>query len=582
MWCLRSTATGDKRCSSPLNNHPKGTIYQYPPSGAWYHSSSSDSKLPISISCPAPSTTFPSAVKTKHHKQQNAKQNQNVKFLLHHPTTTLLLLLNIFLAYQYWNHRIPPSSVCKSYNKICTQHEWWRSFTGATAHFEPLHIGFKMMSLHTLGKELEGGFGSLIFLVYNVALVVMCTMVMMGMVYGRLVWTRYRANGEGEGALQEKEKRLKETSTVGYSGVLFAWMVITTLERNQATCPVPFFSDVCFSTHHVPGIPWLKFNIAPIVSLFVAQFIMPRVSFMGHLAGIACGFGLHWGWGMPPLEVCSPNVLIGGVYLIFCLGVSRRLIPVIPFSGETASTEDDTVSGLESGGVGAVSGVNSQVSIIADSETEDAIMTGKQRKKQRELDEVLRKQRTLLLIRNLIGISSVASVFLFDFTSSLVLSQIILFVYFVVGTQSSCIVWTYIHIIRAENDMIDTEKDRSGVLWRGYVVASTLGIVVDSMSMASWVVLNTIVSADRSPRVNLVSACLFMVVRICTNILGILVSSKILHDFGQVGSGIFIQLFSWVISSSKKVGDVLFLSQIPLWTAFEGRGVRLGSRTRAT
>jgi membrane associated rhomboid family serine protease len=226
MWCLQSTATGDKWCSSPLNSYPEGTIHQYPPGGAWYHSSSSDSKPPISISCPSPSTTFPSATQTKRHQQQNAKQNQNVKFLLQHPTTALFLLLNTFLAYQYWNHRISPSSVCKSYNKICTQHEWWRSFTGATAHFEPLHIGFNMISLHTLGKELEGGFGSVIFLVYNIALVVMCTMTMMGMVYGRLVWARYRPNGEGEGALQEKEKGLKETSTVGYSGVLFAWMVM--------------------------------------------------------------------------------------------------------------------------------------------------------------------------------------------------------------------------------------------------------------------------------------------------------------------------------------------------------------------
>ncbi|KAL3790312.1 hypothetical protein HJC23_002938 [Cyclotella cryptica] len=583
IWCLQSTATGDKWCSSPLNQYPKGTIYQYPPGGTWYHSSSSESKPPISISCPTPSTILPSTTKTKHHKQQNAKQNQNVKFLLHHPTTTLLLLLNTFLAYQYWNHRIPPSSVCKSYNKICNQHEWWRSFTGATAHFEPLHIGFNMMSLHTLGKELEGGFGSVIFLVYNIALVVMCTMVMMGMVYGRLVWARYRSNGEGEGVLQEKEKRLKETSTVGYSGVLFAWMVITTLERNQATCPIPFFSDVCFSTHHVPGISWLKFNVAPIVSLFVAQFIMPRVSFMGHLAGIACGFGLHWGWGMPPLEVCSPNVLIGGVYLVFCLGVSRRLIPVMLSSNEIVDIEDNTPLRLEGGeDVGDVSSQNSQVSCITDSVTEDAIMTGKRRKKERELDEVRRKQRTLLFIRNLIGLSAVTSAFLFDFTSSLVLSQTILFAHFVFGTQASCIVWTYLHINRADNDIIDQEKRRLGVLWRGFIVTATLVIVVDSMSMASWVVLNTFISADRSPRATLVSAYLFMIIRTSTNILGLVVSSKVLHDFGQVGGGIFLRMFSRVLSSSKKVGDGLFLSSIPLWTAFEGKGIRLGSSARST
>lgn len=154
-----------------------------------------------------------------------------------------------------------------------------------TAHFEPLHIGFNMMSLNTLGRELEGGFGSIVFLVYNVALVVFTTAVMMGMVHARLRWTQrtldrtpdpqLRASCEGRAA------RLRETSSVGFSAVLFAWMVVSTLERTQPTCPIPFVPDVCFATYAAPGMPFLKFNVSPIVSLFVAQFIMPRVSFMG-------------------------------------------------------------------------------------------------------------------------------------------------------------------------------------------------------------------------------------------------------------------------------------------------------------
>lgn len=214
-WCVQSGA--DQWCSDPISTTTKGANYQYPNSGLWHHSTN-ESQPPITVSCPYPSSAAPT--KKSKHQKQNGKQNQNVKFLLHHPTTTLLLLLNIGLAYQYWNHRVPPSTVSKSYNKICLGHEWWRSFTGATAHFEPLHIGFNMMSLHTLGKELEGGFGSIVFLVYNIALVVMCTAAMMGMVYARLYWERSRGGNE------EKERRLIETSSVGYSGVLFALMVM--------------------------------------------------------------------------------------------------------------------------------------------------------------------------------------------------------------------------------------------------------------------------------------------------------------------------------------------------------------------
>ena len=135
----------------------------------------------------------------------------------------------------------------------------------------------------TLGRELEGGFGSIVFLVYNIALIVFTTMIMMAMVCIRIKWLQYKidngaTNAQTTLSYQEQQQRLQNTSSVGFSAVLFAWMVISTMERTQSTCPVPFFNDVCFSTYTFGP---LKFNIAPIVSLFVAQFIMPRVSFMG-------------------------------------------------------------------------------------------------------------------------------------------------------------------------------------------------------------------------------------------------------------------------------------------------------------
>lgn len=109
----------------------------------------------------------------------------------------------------------------------------------------------------------------------------------MTMVYARLMWMQRQLDHQTsdnfhlQQACQEQQQRLRKTSSVGYSAVLFAWMVVSTMERTQPTCPIPFFSDVCFSTYSVPGMSFLKFNVSPIVSLFVAQFIMPRVSFMG-------------------------------------------------------------------------------------------------------------------------------------------------------------------------------------------------------------------------------------------------------------------------------------------------------------
>ena len=275
------------------------TVYIYPPSGKWKNtigSSSTSTASHIVVSCPSPPTiSNPDASHTsniqhsRRWQQQNERQNQNVQFLLNQPATSLLLLLNIGLAFHYWNERISPNSVCKRYKNIVHDHEWWRGLSGATAHFEPLHIGFNAMSLHSLGQELEGGekglYGSIPFLVYNIALIVCTTIVMMGMVYARLRYIQWKLDDSISNSnrthYQELRDRLRETSTVGYSAVLFACMVVSTMERTQPTCPIPFFPDVCFETHTVPGVPSLRYNIAPIASLFVAQFIMPRASFMG-------------------------------------------------------------------------------------------------------------------------------------------------------------------------------------------------------------------------------------------------------------------------------------------------------------
>jgi len=583
-----------KWCSDPLPDYPDGTIHSYPPSGVWRSSSStasSSSKATppsLTISCPTPATYLPSNNKSRH-KQQNAKQNQNLQFILNHPATTFLLLLNTGLAFYYWNHRISPSTVCKQYTKIVIDHEWWRGFSGALAHFEPLHIGFNMMSLHTLGKELEGGFGSIVFLVYNVAFIVLTTMVMMAMVYGRLRWIQHKLDRTGNNSphlqqvYQEQQQRLRETSTVGYSAVLFAWMVVSTMERKQATCPIPFFSDVCFQTYSVPGLPFLKFNIAPIVSLFMAQFIMPRVSFMGHLAGIVCGFCLHWGWAIPPLEVCSSNVLMGGVFLIGLVW-RRRVIPVRPLLTAVMDEEgcvehEEYLKSLlagEAGGEGDQDGSHPPLGQNGNGSTTDPFMQSKQKKKEREQNELRTKQRALFAVRNLIGVVTIASLFVFDWSSSLVISQCVLLAFFTFGTQSSLIVWAYTNS-KVESDIIEPEKVRSGMIWRGFFMSAIVSIVFDSMSMASWFVLPTLISAEHpSLPTGLLPVSLLIILRTAVNVFALVISSKILHDIG-VGGGIFSLVFSMEIKWSKLIGGHgVFASQKPLWTAFEGRGITLG------
>lgn len=107
-----------------------------------------------------------------------------------------------------------------------------------------------------------------------------------------------------------------------------------------------------------------------------------------------------------------------------------------------------------------------------------------------------------------------------------------------------------------------------------------LAIVVDAMSTAGWIPLRTVISLEQVQLLfGLVPTLMFMFLRIAINILGLVIASKVLHDMGQVSyasGGIFVRVFSRVLTSSKAVGDGVFLSQRPMWTAFEGRGIRLG------
>ena len=80
-------------------------------------------------------------------------------FLRRRPTTSLLLLLNISLAFFYWNYRtVSPPEIAKTYGRLLPpHHELWRCVTGPTAHFDIWHLAFNCMSLHSLGVELEDG-----------------------------------------------------------------------------------------------------------------------------------------------------------------------------------------------------------------------------------------------------------------------------------------------------------------------------------------------------------------------------------------------------------------------------------------
>lgn len=229
------------------------------------------------------------------------------------PATCILIALNVILAFLYWNNRVPVNAVAKMYgNMMRAPFEIWRSLSGATAHFNLWHIGLNMMSLSALGKELEGLhlYSSIAFFFYNFSLIPMVSVIWLGLQWMVDKYGRYNPTVNGSDP---------NRPTVGYSGVLFAWMVVASLEQ-QSTCPVVFLPSLCFQTY-----TWgpVKFSWGPLVQLIVMQIILPHVSLTGHLAGIVAGFLLHWGF--LPIRNLQPAILVPALYL-FYLRAIRKII----------------------------------------------------------------------------------------------------------------------------------------------------------------------------------------------------------------------------------------------------------------
>ena len=227
------------------------------------------------------------------------------------PATSLLILFHIVIAWFYWDRRIQPSAVALVYDRLLDGGEAWRVFTGGTAHFEVMHGAVNMMSLSALGQEVEGRrlLTSTEFLSDNVVL-----LPLVAMVWGVLQWVALRRHRQRGGTTGDYQP----PPTVGFSGVLFAWMVVASLEQ-KSTCPVIFLPSLCFPTYNLLG--FVKFSWSPLVQLVVIQVILPRVSFTGHLAGIVMGYA--WYWKLLPLVLVHPAVAIPSLYFGYLVAFRR-------------------------------------------------------------------------------------------------------------------------------------------------------------------------------------------------------------------------------------------------------------------
>lgn len=117
--------------------------------------------------------------------------------------------------------------------------------------------------------------------------------------------------------------RFDSMMSVGYSGVIFAWMTVKAMWNPSGQINI-------IGNLNIPVV------FAPFGSLIFTQLIVPRASFTGHLAGIFAGFmasfgafeWLNWYW------MSGFVVAITGVTLVSAAATTSLTIPLIQVDRE--------------------------------------------------------------------------------------------------------------------------------------------------------------------------------------------------------------------------------------------------------
>ena len=240
---------------------------------------------------------------------------QAVHYLLDAPVTCALAAGMTALFGYMWNYRIGLEAVCLSYAIVARERQYYRLVTAAVTHVSAMHILFNMGSLLNLAP-LEAALGSAWYAETTLLLLYASMACWMGVMH--LAVTRY-----GQAAWAD-------APVVGYSGVLFGWMTVAGMLQPAGWSFL--------------GLP---VTLSPFVSLALVQLIVPRASFLGHLAGIAAGYAVGWGLleGARGYWLCVGTLGAAGACLL-----SLRGTPLGPAVARLVALSPELLAQLEGGG----------------------------------------------------------------------------------------------------------------------------------------------------------------------------------------------------------------------------------------
>ena len=179
------------------------------------------------------------------------------------PLATLSIMIVCCIVYMYQFFVDPPVhhyTMCP--RLVIYMSEYYRFITSSLFHGSIMHIGMNMMSTMAIGSSLEKRIGTL-----AMAITILWGIQLTSSIYTLISWLLYMTIGYEHLMLQH---------SVGFSGVIFQLAV---LEANLSPD----------RTRSVFGFINVSSKIYPWALLVILQFIMPQISFLGHLSGILIG-----------------------------------------------------------------------------------------------------------------------------------------------------------------------------------------------------------------------------------------------------------------------------------------------------
>ncbi|KAL3800828.1 hypothetical protein HJC23_001665 [Cyclotella cryptica] len=179
------------------------------------------------------------------------------------PMATLSIMALCCLVYLYqiaFDPTIQDFTMCP--RLVIYLHEYYRFISSALFHGSLMHIGMNMMSTMAIGTSLENQIGT-----FTMALSILWGILLTSTIYTLTSWILYVAFGY---------EKMMYQHCLGFSGVIFQ---LSVLEANLSPN----------RTRSVFGVFKVSSKMYPWALLVVLQFIMPQISFLGHLSGILLG-----------------------------------------------------------------------------------------------------------------------------------------------------------------------------------------------------------------------------------------------------------------------------------------------------